>query len=414
MSVQMVSDDRRRALPWRVVNRRTKKWLAGLLVGLARGEATESLSGVAGRLLAEGWSERYSARYLEDRVLAPMVDRLRLTPAVAQATAIVDDMVDEYEAYDAVQVVWLPVRNLTVRAGGVDIGSVTLREVGPDEVASAEERIWKVMRTAPNAHKTQGDFSTWFRERFASQLLGVVAEVRVTCTPDIAVTRARASYDELMDFLNAATTLLYALDARVRVGAVGEVVTDVETVLVMSEPLNSFSLPMSRRGPVFSLDMNDAAVETLQSKGFWCFADILGTPPGDRTPTESDLLLALHWYADCQLVSDPPANKLLSLTIAAEVLFPRGRSGIGFSCAEGLAFLLSDNADGRYEYREAFQSLYARRGDIAHQGQLEVSDADVYRLTNIVIGALLSVAARRRDFRTMKDLAAWVDAQRLS
>ena len=186
------------------------------------------------------------------------------------------------------------------------------------------------MHTKPRGTSPRG-----FGSGLPVRLLGVVAEVRVTCTPDIAVTRARASYDELMDFLNAATTLLYALDARVRVGAVGEVVTDVETVLVMSEPLNSFSLPMSRRGPVFSLDMNDAAVETLQSKGFWCFADILGTPPGDRTPMESDLLLALHWYADCH-IQRLPANKLLSLTIAAEALFPRGRSGIGFRVRRAL------------------------------------------------------------------------------
>ena len=49
-----------------------------------------------------------------------------------------------------------------------------------------------------------------------------------------------------------------------------------------------------------------------------------------------------------------------------------------------------------------------------HQGHSKVTPDDVYVLANMVMGSLLTIAARRDEFHTTSELADRVDGQRLS
>jgi hypothetical protein len=171
---------------------------------------------------------------------------------------------------------------------------------------------------------------------------------------------------------------------------------------------------MTHVGPRYPFDLNEDAERKLREKGFWAFGDLIATAAVDRTPFETALMTALHWYAD-QVRQPAPANKLLSLTIAAETLFPSGGRGrIAFGCAEGVAFVLETDPDGRRHVRQSFRSLYNRRGDVAHEGSTVVSEREVWTLANLVAGTLLSLVGRRGEFETTQDLADWVDSQRLA
>jgi hypothetical protein len=76
--------------------------------------------------------------------------------------------------------------------------------------------------------------------------------------------------------------------------------------------------------------------------------------------------------------------------------------------------VIHDDPTQRRKTRELFRQLYGLRSDIAHEGQVRVSSADVVALANLVIGAMLSLVARRDEFATTADLKTWIDDRRLA
>jgi hypothetical protein len=385
---------------------------AGVLVGIARSQSTETVDSVAAGLLTRaGWSERYSHQHLARRVLPALLADLELTPTMDRARTLVDEMAADYESYTTVQVVSFPVVNLRVPAEGLQVSDISLRMLDEAAIDELEGQLRAVLTGSRNDEATQEAMIEIFRERYGLLRDGAVAQIRVTGRPEIATERARERYDELVDFLNGAATLLYRFDNRVRVGATGEFAADSETVLVFSEPVEAFSMPMTRVGPLLVLDLTEDHIQKLNDVGYWGYAAVLGTKAAERSEFDSALLLALHWYAE-GTVQRLPSNQLLMLTIAAETMFPRGRRR--YSCAEGLAFVLEDDADRRRNVRETFLALYRKRGDIAHQGYLGVSSEEVYSLANLVMGMLLTLVARRAEFDDLAELQSWVDDRRLA
>lgn len=385
---------------------------AGILLGIARSETTETLDSVAEGLLNRvGWSERYSHKFLAQRVLPGLIVALKASPTVDRAKKLVDEMAADYENDATVQVASFPVMNLRVPAEGAQIGDIFVRMLDDDAMDGLEAQLHEVLAGSLTDEETQEAMIEIFRERYGLLRDVAVAQIRVTGRPEIATDRARQRYDELIDFLNGAATLLYRMDLRVRVGPLGEFTADSETVLVISEPVEAFSMPMTRVGPLLPLDLTPDHVQKVKDAGYWHYADLLATKPIERTEFESALLRALHWYAE-GTVQRLPANQLLTLTIAAETIFPRRRGAFG--CAEGIAFVLEDQADRRLKVRETFRMLYKKRGDIAHEGYLDVSPQEAYVLANLVMGVLLKLVARRNEFECLADLESWIDGRRLA
>jgi hypothetical protein len=381
---------------------------------LARSETSETIDTVAASLLARGWNDRYSEKHLNERVLPELVSELNSEPRMEEALRLVDEMVAAYEGFSDVQIVWYPIENLRLGAGRVSIGDMALFALDDDAIEDAERRLRHVLAGSLNDAPTQESMLKIYRERWGEVLRGTpLAEIPVTARKEIAKERARERYDELLDFLNGAATLLSPWNARIRVGAPGEVAKGLETVLVISEPPEAFSMPSSHVGPWYPLDLSEKAIQTLEGKGFWEYTNVLATRPSERTSFEDALMLALHWYADCAR-QPKPATQLLSLTIAAETLFPRERGAIGLHCAESVAFVIHDDPTRRRETRDAFRRLYGLRSDIAHEGHLRVSTTDVVGLARLVIQAMLSLVARRDEFATSADLERWIDDRRLA
>jgi hypothetical protein len=346
--------------------------------------------------------------------LPDLIAELCSEPTIERARRLFDAMVADYEAFSDRQIVWYPIENLRLTVGRVSIGDMTLFELDEDAIEDAGRRLSHVLAGSLNDEKTNEAMMKIYRERWGVHLRGsTIAEIPVIARKEIAKERARERYDEVVDFLNAAGTLVTPWNARVRVGAPGEVGKGLETVLVISEPPEAFSMPSSHVGPWYPLDMNEKVMQTLKEKGFWEYTNVLATRASERTTFEDALMLALHWYADC--AREPkPATQLLSLTIAAETLFPRERGAIGLHCAECVAFVIHDDPTQRRKTRELFRQLYGLRSDIAHEGQVRVSSADVVALANLVIGAMLSLVARRDEFATTADLETWIDDRRLA
>ena len=390
-----------------------RRHFAGVLVGIARSETTESIESVAQALLDYGWRERYSLKYLASDALPVLVDELRPDPSIGRATQLFDDLVRGYENFSTVQVIAYPIKNLSVPPEGLEVGVIDVCMVEDSWLQAAEAKVRAVLAGSLNDEATQERMVETFREQFGLQKGSAVAEIRVVAVRDIAKERARERYDELTDFLNGAATILHPLNHGIRVAAPGEIATEIETVLVLSEPVHSVSMPMTRVGPYYRLEMNSDALKKLQDCGYWAFSELLAKEPAQRTEFETALLLSLHWYAS-HSVQRLLANQLVSLCISAETLFPPRRRSIGFSTAEGVAFVLEAEPERRFAVRAAFRRLYAKRGNIAHRGSDQVTERDVAELANLVMGLLVTLVGRRDEFETTAALDLWVDALRLA
>jgi hypothetical protein len=395
------------------VEQQDREHFAGLLVGIARGESRENAASVARDLLTKGWDDRFSESYLRTKALPSVIETLGPGATVDQALSLVENLVREYEEFSKVQVVTYPVANLTVGVSGVFIGDIELRPLDKAAIDAAEASVLTILQGGPNPPELGNHLVSIIREQFTPYLGGAVAEIRVVCQADIARDRARLRYDELLAFLNGAATLLYPLASRVRVAAPGALAPGFETVLVLSDPPEGFTLPMRRVGALHRFELDEAAVEKLRGTGYWEFAAVIAKPPSERSDFEAALISALHWYAN-HTEHESPANRLISLAIAAETIFPSRRGNIGLSTAEGVAFVLEDNRDRRFAARQAFRDLYAKRGAVAHRGRTNITDNDVYEMANIVIGVLLSLISRRNEFRSPDELDEWIDQQRLA
>jgi hypothetical protein len=128
---------------------------------------------------------------------------------------------------------------------------------------------------------------------------------------------------------------------------------------------------------------------------------------------EELLLTAVHWIADSAL-QVTPANQLLSLFIGLETLLTNGNSGISRDLSEAAAFLLEDDLERRRRARDDLRALYADRGKIAHRGERGASDEGVAWLTDLALGVLQRILARRDEFIDRKTLARWLDTRRLT
>jgi hypothetical protein len=396
------------------MTRKRRNTLAGLLLGIARSESRETIDAVAHHLLHDdGWSERYSHEYLTGELLPQLIERLRHRPEREYAHELVDALIAGYDSYATIRVVRRPVINLTVPADGLEVGDLMLRMIDEAAIADAEAQLRQIVPSPPNEPGAADHLCEMLREQLGKQMGRAVAEIRVRSRKEIALERVQQRYDELIDFLNGAATILYPLNDRIRVAPAGELISEIETVLIISDPVEGFSMPTKWVGPRYPLDLSGLAVSKLRDSGFWEFADVLATEPSQRTEFETAMLLALHWYAN-HPTHPTPANQLLSLTIAAETIFARRRDGTGFSCAEGIAFVLADDPEDRYKIRETFGNLYSKRGDIAHQGQASVSERDIAVLANLVMGLLLKAVASRSEFAIRDDFERWIDSRRLA
>jgi hypothetical protein len=396
------------------MTRKRRNTLAGLLLGIARSESRETIDAVAHHLLRDdGWSERYSHEYLTRELLPELIERLRPRPEIEYARELVDALIAGYDSYATIQVVRRPVMNLTVAADGLEVGDHMLRMIDEAAILDAEAQLRQIVTSPPNEPGAADHLCETLREQLGKQMGRAVAEIRVRSRKEIALERVQQRYDELIDFLNGAATILYPLNDRIRVAPAGELISEIETVLIISDPVEGLSMPMKWVGPRYPLDLSGLAVSKLRDSGFWGFADVLATEPNQRTEFETAMLLALHWYANHPMHATP-ANQLLSLTIAAETIFPRRRGGIGVGCAEGIAFVLADDPEDRYKIRETFGNLYSKRGDIAQQGQARVSERDIAVLANLVMGLLLKAVAARSEFATRDDFERWIDSRRLA
>jgi hypothetical protein len=174
--------------------------------------------------LDRGWADRYSDTYLARHLLPNVIADLRSEPTIERARGLLDAMVAEYESFSDRQIVWYPIENLRLSVGRVSIGDMTLFELDDDAIEDAGRRLSHVLAGSLNDEKTNEAMMRIYRERWGDDLRGdPIAEIPVIARKEIAEERARERYDEVVDLLNAAATLLTHWNARVRVGAPGEV-----------------------------------------------------------------------------------------------------------------------------------------------------------------------------------------------
>jgi hypothetical protein len=307
-----------------------------------------------------------------------------------------------------------PVVSVYIRLDGVrfdlpqplEIGSVTARS-GDDELFAdldAKKRtvlkgvIGNRRNKAAASRKTGQSYRKAFRG-------GCVLEYAVDAEPARAVERAQEECRFVVDMLRLLSKFRYPMGEDVRIGLLGE--RPRMEVYSFATSTEAFHPDVHRRGSVFTFELNHAALEKLKDLGLLDLARDLAA----NTASKVDILLkrAIHWLS-VGLAQDEAESSLISFIVALECFFkPEQGSSITGAVAEGVAFALGADSDGRRHLAKRVREFYKKRSKLAHGGSVVFSETDRVLLVRLVIGVICEFLERRRELKSTDDIVDWLE-----
>jgi len=392
---------------------------AGVLLRLATTvHHKTTIEEVADELLSDHtWSDVLAAQELVGK-LKTIYDDLRRDSAATFEVALsrFSELVDEVEAWDDVQAVWLPIVGVALPDGEVQLGSARVRPLDEETTSEVTEHL----AHAVQKHKSPSNQNKVFVDHVAQRIVRLrglwepaLLELHIKASPARALELGQERRTELVDLLRARSLAMFSRKQRAGVGAPGELPSDIDEGWAVSTTTSKLSMSASVRGPLQPFLLTHTVADELAENGAFGFFSLIEKPPSERTEMEELLLTAVHWIADSAL-QPTQDNQLLSLFIGLETLLTTGRTGITRDLVETVAFLLERDLDRRRWVRDNLRALYEDRGKIAHRGGRGASEEAVDWLTNVTIHILQRLLARRDEFSDRRKLAKWVDTCRLT
>ena len=161
--------------------------------------------------------------------------------------------------------------------------------------------------------------------------------------------------------------------------------------------------------PIHNLTVDDGQLQFMERIGVFKIADTLS-----RTKTEfqSDLLNAIHWYAESQ-IQLTVEHELLDLVIAAESVVarePGNTHGRTDTMCEAVAVLLKTDPAGREELFDFMEATSNKRGTVVHEGMTGTGQNK--RLRHVVQEFLAAAITRSNAFETRFEFLGWVKDQK--
>lgn len=186
----------------------------------------------------EGWSEKWSERYLSSRI-AEIIRALYEEGDHAQAPVLVDQLVANYESHNDEYLVFVPVANMKMTLHSLQVGQVTLRRLTPKFINQYRRHV----EAAFSESDVSDEELPAFVDRQVSSLerLGeVLSEFRLIAEPRRAQERADEETRRALDVLRFLTTVIWSPTPR-RIAVIsGEGLREGRAVHVVSSAYTSF------------------------------------------------------------------------------------------------------------------------------------------------------------------------------
>ncbi len=297
----------------------------------------------------------------------------------------------EFEAWHDVDI---PIANLLLEDGPVEIGRASLFALTREEIEDWKKRVYPLWSsTAPNCQ--------------------TVARVHAPGDQSKATLYARTQVELALNVLRAFCFPFGSGIGVWQVGIVGEIVSYNSTPM----RIDGQHYPTQVK-PVAQIELGKDILEKLPQNNWVAINELVLKPsPNDM---ENKLLTSIHWLGES---TKPETNnsKFTKISVAFEALLggePKDKHlsvrGITAMLAERVAFLLGDDLASRMVLDKVVRKYYDVRSDIVHEGHGKASDNDIDGFGRLVRGLILAMLGKTDTISNIENLEKWVRQQKYS
>lgn len=400
--------------PFKEVKGRTKHIMSeGIAFSLAN-EFVDTFEDVARTLLQdEGWSEKFSEKYVEG-LLQKILARTLRDGNPNNIEQYFDEIINEFTNYSQECVVYLPLAGIQMSMEELPIGKVILKKMTDSSVSALMSEIEQITQSLQNTPEEKAKILELEQRKIGDNIRNQVCSIfKVVAEPERARIRAEEETRRVLDLLRFAIPTLYPKGWNVAIGLQGEVFRVKRWIPILSTDGKSFNAHEHIVGPLIPFEINEPHLERMIKIGLFKMSKVIAKLDKELGDFERVVLRALHWVANSQ-TQEEGENKLLNLITCMETfLTPRDGNPIGTFIAEAVAILLADNLESRKRLKKRVQELYRLRSAVSHGGRKAILDTDLSELENIAGILTMTLVERMDEFPTHKALLEWIESKRL-
>lgn len=296
------------------------------------------------------------------------------------------------------------------------VGSVIIRPTGPwlGEPFSVVLDTLRASNGEP-AEKALQQISIGGKVRDIFMKLPAVAETTVVCDGSLISEAAGAKVDSALNLLRCMGEALHPTSSKMLMGRVGDVGTGFEGILALGADGQRFTVPLRRVGFIMPFSISKSFVEFANERlRLRELSDVLSTEPEVRSEIEDAISRAIN-IAGVATLRPAPEERLVQFCTALEtMLIGKGEYGDKKAAfCERLAWVVGGSSEDRRRISERAAEIYRERSNIVHKGSFGVSESLVTDTAKSIVRAMAELATRRDEFRTIEEVAEWVNFNKL-
>lgn len=354
------------------------------------------------------FAKKFSAKYVEKK-LKKLFAKL-LTDKELDLLNELNQLSNELSAFNQENEIFLRIDGIHLNDNLV-LGKVRLIPGDDQLISYVNQKAENVIKATTNTEDSKESIQQEIEKQCKSELQGgCVGVVKVNAEPIRAFEIAKEEVRRVIDLLRFSTKAIRPIREDIRIGLKGDHPKSTRQGFVISD--SRFSAPIESVGSGAPFRIDQEVLERMKKIGVFSISSALSKKQANNL--EEALIRSIHWFS-VSLTQNENSNAFLFLIVSLESLFKRENgNSIGGTVAESVAFLMSDNLEGRKQYISIVRDYYGKRSGVAHGGNKTVTDTELYTLINIVGTSIMIVIGKLDKFNTQKMLMGWIEEMKLS
>ncbi len=376
-------------------------------------EFVDEYDGLVKRILQkEGWSEKYSERYLQD-VIGELFVNILKEGTVQNTGQYFERIVTDYISFSQEQTCYVPLAGINIAMDALPFGKIILKKMTDALTEEVAQKIESIIMLGTNTEEQKIKAVKSLREKIETLHGTICAEFKIVAEQRRARERAEEETRRVIDLILYSIPALYQRELRVTAGLFGEVSSENRITPIIASDERRFTVDISAVGPLTNFDLTPGHIKHMERIGVFKVADILKKSDKILTNFESTILRGIHWFASSQSQYEQE-NEFLNLVTCLETfLTPTDRDPIANAVAEGVAMLISDDLESRKIIKKRIKYFYGIRSGISHGGQKTVLDVEIAELKKMTGTLIMRLIDRVGELESQRQLLEWIEDQRL-
>lgn len=362
---------------------------------------------VAKILKHKDFIKRFSSNYIENQ-LKEIFAELLISSGYDLENKI-EILINELATYNKPHIVYLKVEGVKL-SFCFKIGKVKFVPGDIYLLKNIYEKTTDIFYATKNTPEEQQSAIDLVEKEINKELSNAcVAIFEINAEPKRAYDVAKEETRRAIDLLRYASKAIYGVQDDVRIGLKGDHPKSLRQGFIFSE--TSFSPESDSVGSIIPYEINTNTLKVFENIGVFKVSETLSKPQANDL--EESILKGIHWFS-VALTQNENSNSFLFLIVALESIFkPQRGNSIGGTVAESVAFLLSDNLDGRKQLLSIVRDYYGKRSGVAHGGNKTIADQELFTLIYIVFTTIKAVIDKSTKMKSQKELMNFIEEIKL-